>query len=370
MSRLLRVPAHLPDPEGDPGGTLPVRRVWPVHDAPDSASSGVDLVVELTDAAGRVRAGRVRLHLEREPASSDVRVQPYGLDPRLGALEEAARGGRVVGHRLGKRAVVATGDAFVKVVRETASDRVLAAARQAQELGRLPRLITPRVVGHGPGTLRLSVLPGRSAHELGGDLDAGSWTRCWQAWRTAWVGMVGEHGLAPDGLPTHTAVDEAGVLEQWARRAVSHHVLPGPQVEHRLRAVVTALTDDRSGPRPMTLAHRDLHDKQVFFDGDSRDVGLLDFDTLTRAEPALDLANLAVHAGVRRRQGLWCPEHAATVVAAVRDAAADLSVDPHRFATYARATTLRLACLYAFRPPWQDLAAALLSEPDDVLATT
>ncbi len=103
-------------------------------------------------------------------------------------------------------------------------------------------------------------------------------------------------------------------------------------------------------------AHRDLHDKQLLA-GDGASIGLLDFDTLTLAEPALDLANLRVHLLLRRDQGRWSPARTGVALAAVDRVLDGSGVDPERTRAYAAATALRLACVHAYRPA--DRAVAL-----------
>src|SRR5699024_2461295 len=88
----------------------------------------------------------------------------------------------------------------------------------------------------------------------------------------------------------------AGLLpEVWAGRV--------ERVARRLEA--------QAGPSRLVPTHRDLHDKQLLWDGAA--LGVLDLDTACLAAPELDPANLAVHADLRAAQGLWSREAAATV---------------------------------------------------------
>src|SRR5699024_4338860 len=72
------------------------------------------------------------------------------------------------------------------------------------------------------------------------------------------------------------------------------------------------------------------------------------------AEPALDLANLAVHARLRQAQGRWSGSATATVLDAVARVADASSVDADRMRLARRATVARLVAVYAFRPPWRE----------------
>src|SRR5690606_8311584 len=105
----------------------------------------------------------------------------------------------------------------------------------------------------------------------------------------------------------------------------------------------------------------DLHDKQLLWDGAApggRRLGVLDLDTACLADPVLDPANLAVHADLRRAQGLWSPDAAEAVVAAARSVVDDPVVEGFdRWALAELATVVRLVCVYAFRPQWRGKVA-------------
>ena len=98
--------------------------------------------------------------------------------------------------------------------------------------------------------------------------------------------------------------------------------------------------------------HRDLHDKQLLWDG--RTLGVLDLDTACLAPAALDPANLAVHADLRAAQGLWTEDEAAVVVARAREVARRAGVDDAQWELARLATVARLVAVYAFRPRWRD----------------
>ena len=102
--------------------------------------------------------------------------------------------------------------------------------------------------------------------------------------------------------------------------------------------------------------HRDLHDKQLLWDGTA--LGVLDLDTACVADPALDPANLAVHADLRRVQGVWSPPAAHAVELSAEAVARVAGVDDARWGTAQLATVVRLACVYAFRPAWRDVVLA------------
>lgn len=360
MSALRQIPATV----RSRGHDARVRRVWPA-----SGRERGRFVLEVQDDSGDIRAGT--LAWRGTATAPQVSLLPHGTDRRLPDLAPvAARAGhRIIGHRLGKRAVVAGPDSFVKIVRREATDRVVDAARRSAAFDRIDGVRTPQVLDHAPGVLVLDTLPGRSAHALGAEAALGDWHAAWRTWASGWQRLVdtANSGVVPvDELPTHGPREETMVLAGWVERAVRDGVLAEEMIGGPAARAASALAEG-AGRRggALTLAHRDLHDKQIFFTSSSAtpEVGLLDFDTLAQAEPALDLANLSVHADLRERQGLWSPDHAAVVRSTVLTCADALNVPVSRLRAYARSSTVRLACVYAYRPPWQDLAAGMLHDP-------
>lgn len=349
---------------------LAVGRAWP-HDrrGPDGEEL---LTIEGRDDQGRIRAAQ--LHLQRTPdlgwSVLTARIAAPGRDRKLPDLADVAAAGTVVVHRYGKRAVVRRDHDVVKVVRPGRGGDVAELARQGHDLARAAGFDAPAVLGHGRGAVSFGILPGQSLHDLGSHAPLDTWGTWWSRWAEAWPRLARPRattasatalGPASAALPEHTPVDEVGVLRRWAGLVARFEALPAAQEATLVTAVeetATALVTGR--PQDPVVSHRDLHDKQIMAEGDS--LGLLDFDTAARAEPALDLANLWVHAGLRVDQGLWPADHGALVGEAVEGAAEALGVDDDRFAVYARATRLRLACIYAFRPRYRKVAIAWAGE--------
>lgn len=332
---------------------LTVERAWP-----RGRRDGAEVIlVEGHDRSGRLRAARLRLR----PSTglgwhvSTIQVAPPGDDPKLPDLHEASRGGRLVVHRYGRRAVVRCADRVVKVVRPGDGPVIASAARQGEQMAVAAGFTAPEVLRTGRGQVSFSILPGRSLHELGGVVPRREWSRWWAHWATLWTALAQPSGV--HRLPDHSAHDEAVVLRRWLERVIRLEALPtglSHQVTSRADAVITDLVTQPA--QALVLSHRDLHDKQML--AHERSLGLLDFDTVALAEPALDLANLWVHAQLRADQGLWSRGHSEVAQRAIREVARDLAVSDDRFATYAEASRLRLACLYAFRPRYRDLALA------------
>lgn len=324
-----------------------VGRAWPGDER--------GLVVEGRDVLGRVRAGR----LPRD--GGPPRLTPYGTDSRLPALPEvlARPGAELLVHRLGKRAVVRLPGCYAKVVRAPRlpglADRSAAGARVGEAAG----FVVPRVCRADPaGVLETTIVPGTPLHDTGGAPTADdAWCTAWAGWAERWQRLLGldtGRALGADAS-VHDAVAELGVLEHWVGQAVADGVLPDRDGATRAALDRVAALLASSPVQPLVPAHRDLHDKQLLA-GEGGSVGLLDFDTLTLAEPALDLANLRVHLLLRRDQGRWSPARTAVALAAVDRVLARCGVDPERTRAYAAATALRLACVHAYRPADRALA--------------
>jgi aminoglycoside phosphotransferase (APT) family kinase protein len=310
---------------------LTVRRSWPER------SGG--LAVEALTPQGRVVGVWVR--------GTDVTV----LDTHDPALPALTPGATVIRHRPGRRAVLRTADGYRKVVRP---GRAAAVARRVESAWDLlgadptaPLLPTVLDVDDTTGAVQLAELAGPTLHELLAEDGAAALTL---AGRTGAALATLQHAPS-DGLPAHGHREEAEVLRRWtadaARWGGDDRSAAAEQVATRLATL----------PAPQWApAHRDLHDKQLVAAGNR--VGLLDLDTLCRADPALDLANLLAHLQLRVLQGHCLPAVAERCAAALQ-ASAGGRAGAAALATYTAATLLRLAAVYSFRPGHPDLPARL-----------
>lgn len=345
----VRVPETVTDTDGS---QLWVRRAWPTGTG--------RLTLELMDGQGRVRAGEAMPGADRPWT---VHVLPYGEDHRLpGVAAAVADNGRVVVHRHHRRAVVETTDRYVKYLARGRAARVAELSAALHGQGIAAGFAVPAVLGHTDDRVEFSILPGRSLHELGATGHADDYRAACGHWAKLWPVLAAS--VPGDGqLPEHTAEDEARTLSRWAGRLEAFPGLlnahPGAvkDLARRISEDLVALPGHR---RALTVLHRDLHDKQLLFNGEQ--LGLLDFDTAALGEPELDLANLTVHLELRVAQGLLDPSLQAAGHEALATVAAALEADPARLAVYADATRLRLACLYAFRPRWRRVAQELLDK--------
>lgn len=328
-----------------------VRRAWPASDA--EGASAADLEVTTPGIRG-VRAGHWS-------AATGAAVQSEPVDAGLPALTSVAAEGVVVSWRAGRRAVVRAhgGQSFVKVVRRAVSVR----AAHERAAGFAEGFALPRVIEQSGddtrGIVRFTALPGRTLDEIGADPAAtdDDVRRAWTGWGDGWL-----RALAADSahLPAHTASHEAGVVRTWTAHAARAQSVPtrARTVLDAGERIVEALETGRA--EPMVLAHRDLHDKQVLWHDDAGP-GLLDLDTASRAEGALDLGNLRAHVAFRVAQGALDASRARAATATIDTVVARAGVDPARLGVYEAATRLRLGCLYLFRPAWRAVATRWLA---------
>ena len=300
-----------------------IRRAWPAEDS---------LTVELIDDAGELRAGRIG-------PDGSLSLVPPTVDPKLRALG-AGHAGRLVVHRLGKRAVVLAPDRAIKILRPGRAGKVAVASIAALPACWAAGFGAAEVLRSTEETVEFSMLPGRTLHDLGDDALDG--------WRTLAAGWPAFAGTLLD-LPSHSAEDEIGVLRTWLGHAQRFGSLD--RLDELAAAVDECCSALAEAPDPEATLHRDLHDKQALWDGER--IHLLDLDTAARGEAALDLANLLVHVELREAQGLLT--RGDEVCEALSPAVDALGISPERLAAYAQATRLRLCFLYSFRPasaPW------------------
>lgn len=361
----VRVPDHVRS--GDE--RVEVLRAWPGR-APKSGTErpgddaerpGVDrgvaartvhVSLEGRDVQGRLRAGTWA-------SDGTVTLLPPGEDPRLPALRDLAGRGELLVHRPGRRAVVRLAGSYAKVVRRGRAAQVAEAGAVGQSLAGRAGLRAPRVLSVDGDVLHLETVPGRPLHDLSG---LGAWDAAWARWEGAWSSFqaLPHTGL---GLAVHTWADEADGLRDWAAKAAP--LLAGTPWPTRLEEVASLLDEahrraEQEG-HALVPTHRDLHDKQLLWDG--TELSVLDLDTACLAPPVLDPANLAVHADLRVAQGVWTAAEGEVVVdrahrVALRGDAAAAGLDGRDELSWelaGLATRARLVAVYAYRPGWREL---------------
>jgi aminoglycoside phosphotransferase (APT) family kinase protein len=158
-------------------------------------------------------------------------------------------------------------------------------------------------------------------------------------------------------LAVYDGAAEAATLNRWVDHLLAFDALDAdPAAVRALAARIGEQLVDGLGEARLGLSHRDLHDKQLMYSADSDTPGLLDFDTAALADPALDIANLAVHLELRRDQGVLDDAAVRVAKSAICDVVRELDVPEDRLWVYRSSTRLRLTCVYAFRPQWRALA--------------
>lgn len=301
-----------------------LRRAWPDHRGSSPATASIECV----DGKGRLRAGHVT-------ANGGLELLPYAMDPELPALSERLTGALVV-HRSGRRAVIMEDTRVRKIVRPRKAASLVRAHTTAASVLRITGLRTPRILGDDD-VVDLELLPGRSLDELG---DAG--LLGWRRLTDCWAHLAD----AETDLPAHGPRQETEVLRRWFASAHRYGVID--QSELLREQVVDTCLRLREDDGGHVVAHGDLHDGQLLWDG--RDLSLLDLDTAAMAEAALDLGNLWAHTDLMAVRGRLCPASHARVRDLLDDLARRLPTTTERLEAHYRSSALRLVFVHAFRP--------------------
>lgn len=292
-----------------------------------------------------------------------ILLQLSGADRKLIGLAPVLARPRatLVVHRPERRAVVRLEDGI-----ETRYAKVVVPHRAAELAGQLAalqlsvggRLRIPllRELDLERGVVVMSALPGRPVHAL---LDEPCLPALLAAGGAAL--RVLHDSPVPDGTASHSARNEQAVVAHWLDRAGEFAPAALPALYAHRYYVSAPLTGEATQP---VLLHRDFYDKQIIAAGDGS-VGLLDFDTLSTGEAALDLANALVHLELRCIQRRWPASHARRAASGLLGGYEPDSAIMRRLPAYADATRLRLACVYTLRPQEASTVTALL----DLLGT-
>ncbi|MDQ0848248.1 hypothetical protein QFZ65_000186 [Arthrobacter sp. B3I9] len=343
------------------GTTWQILRAWPY-------TTPGDYTLEVrTSGRPGVRGARLR--------DGSFELVPLD-DPRLPALRAAAEQGVIVRYMPYKRAVVSAEGRYIKVFRRGNAAVPAERCAQMDVLLEAGAFVAPGIISRSSqDVLVFSAIPGPTLYELGEDgspAGDGPFARAWERWSQAWVAQVaGLHGPAQqavlDSLPLRSAETQAADAWRRVERWLRHYQdVPGLSFERRTllaRAEQVAANLLRTPPDPLVWAHADLHDKQIIASPGASPPGLLDFDGISRAEAALDLANVDAHLELHQRQGLLAPSRYLTAHTQVLAAAEELLVSPERFRAYSDALWLRLAS--SPLPGRLSLALGVLAERAD-----
>lgn len=99
-------------------------------------------------------------------------------------------------------------------------------------------------------------------------------------------------GAVRGALPVFTGEDEVAIVERW-RRAMKKGGLEASGVLGKGVARLGELLPDC--PRPSCPVHRDFYQKQLLVHPWTREMALIDIDTIAMGPPEVDLANMLVH---------------------------------------------------------------------------
>jgi aminoglycoside phosphotransferase (APT) family kinase protein len=280
-------------------------------------------------------------------------------DRKLPGLEAQLERGRLVAYRAGRRATVRVGERFAKVLRpgRTAGIAARHHALAAISAGSFPRV--PAVVEHDEhaGVLLLDAIPGTPLHELLGEavtLDDATVD-------ALAASLLGFQAGSPSPRQVFEC-DPPRSLTEWAAIVRPHD-----------RGLADKATDlahelpELSESRPV-LSHGDLHDRNLFVDGDQ--VAWIDLDLTAFGHPATDVGNLCAHFVLRalQRRGDAAAGHALADRLAHAVSQGDAGPNRQDIDHQGAATLIRLACVYRFRSGFDRLVPALLREAQRAIA--
>ena len=179
-----------------------------------------------------------------------------------------------------------------------------------------------------------------------------------QAFAKAMAAVVELQALDEPALLTHGTIEECCLLEEAVglfSRLKSELCRPAREALAKIDRELAALPLVEN-----VTCHRDFHEDQLLIQAgwQGERIGILDFDTLCRADPMLDIGNLLAHVRLAElRQG----RNAARLESLI-EAALGARFDRHRLDVWRRAALLRLATVHGHATGEESLAARLIGE--------
>ena len=208
-------------------------------------------------------------------------------------------------------------------------------------------ITVPRPLAYIPGkAILFEDVPGVSLHDAIGQPDFAD--GCGQAAQA----LKKLHRTRITDLPHYGTDDEIELLRSITARCADIY----PQLEERLKQSLRLIEQTKpvNATEEPVVIHRDFYDKQVIID--EQRTTLLDIDTMSLGDAALDVGNFLAHLQFRGKQ---MPEHADSLKDGHRSFVETYNSQPSPFwkraSWWQTATLLRLYCLYCLRPPWHDL---------------
>ncbi|MBO0596565.1 hypothetical protein I2485_01060 [Nesterenkonia sp. E16_7] len=304
------------------------------------------------------RAGYYRVEHQGGAARPGEHLElfPPNTDPALPALQQAARGGLVIAHEPGLRAVVwhrdEANETYTVVLPAGGASELLAGMRRAQAFSGPFRL--PRLISHGDSTATFQALTGVSLHRPH-RIGAQAWETAWEQSLDAWSTAIQHPGELPVSTPVHGAATEIRRLQRW-EALVRPYIVGSENFQRNVRTACEALASIPE--RRMVPAHRQLRDEDLLY---SPEVGpaLVKVSSAGWAHPALDLGGLRACAKWNELRGLWDAPRRAVVFRLINDAAYRNGVAADALEAYERAALLRLSAQFTLSPKLADAAESL-----------
>lgn len=154
----------------------------------------------------------------------------------------------------------------------------------------------------------------------------------------------------------HTAHDEIALLEKFVKVPCQLAPELADELMSTLEHVKRSLGE--SADAPLALSHRDFHEKQ-FLIGETTS-HLIDFDTLTMANPALDAGNFLAHIHLAELEtGLNFSHLKGVFLDGYRAGANERPVE--FIDAYIRSALLRLACIHSYTDRGNGVVASLIA---------
>lgn len=323
-----------------------IRRAWP-------GKAGT-LTLEITDTCtGELRAGTI------DATGELTLLSPAGTDPKLPELaaDSSATDAQLLVHRAGKRAVVRHPQKVTKHLKPSKVSQVATATEAVGRLAASSGFSVARVVATSTGRLDFSLLPGKSLFDWA-DQGQDAWVRFTEIWPEFLAlgaqayrgGQTLPASFGSFSPPVHGSEQEAQVLARWKEQVESFGACASfASGQHLLDYIDRLIADLALGAEDdYVLLHRDLHDKQLLWDGTS--LALIDLDTAAYGEAALDLGNLLAHLELRAVQGIYPQDFSQVVIQLLETLGTDSGISPQRLDLYRQAARARIACVYSFRP--------------------
>lgn len=150
--------------------------------------------------------------------------------------------------------------------------------------------------------------------------------------------------------------DEIALLQRWVGLVNAVRPLLAQGMGQALERITRELGSLDTSVEKLT--HRDYYDKQVLLKNES--VILLDFDTLCRSDPAIDVGNFLAHIVLSRLQGLDASAEPERSFLEAYRSTSGKSLPP-AVNVFERSALLRLACINAFSGQWCHLTSELVA---------